>query len=48
MLIQVALEDKIMYNIQGDSKLLSGFPQPIGMEVKAVMNSPPNSCLRYT
>jgi hypothetical protein len=31
----------------GDSKLLSGFPWPVGMEVKAVMNNPPNSSLWY-
>jgi hypothetical protein len=32
----------------GDSKLLSGFPWSVGMEVKAFMNKPPNSSLWYT
>jgi hypothetical protein len=33
--------------IQSDSKLLSGFPLPAGMEVKAVMNNPPNTRFWY-
>jgi hypothetical protein len=48
MLIHVTLEDKIIYNIQGDSKLLLGFLWPVGMKVKVVMNNPPSSCLWYT
>jgi hypothetical protein len=35
-------------HIQDDSKLLSGFPWPVDMEVKAVMHNPPNSRLCYT
>jgi hypothetical protein len=44
----MALEDKIIYNIQGVSKLLSVFLWLAGMEVKAVMNILRNSCLWYT
>jgi hypothetical protein len=42
--ILLASEGRLL-RIQDDSKLLSGFPWPIGMEVKAVMNNPPNSRL---
>jgi hypothetical protein len=37
-----------LYNIQSDSKLLSGFPWPVGIAVKAVMNrTPKSSTLSY-